>query len=575
MRYWFREHEQYRTTRRELILHHIGSAKYIHSLGVKEDKAMMANLIQLTAQAHMVTLAYGNPKYKYVSNVPEADHVAPRLQATMNRWSDLLSLGDIARALALDSFFGYGIAEVYRGILPAAVQAVVKQQQGPLVERISQDCFLFDGDATEWARMPWAATIFTVPLFQAQRYAPFLEYNEEGTMNLQEMALDPSVTNSRMHSMGGRRTSMPMVRLVRAHLPDSNCRAIWPCGSHEFTGVSGKPLLVEEYQGHHEGPYTVLSHLDIPDNLLPVPQIESVRRLHVLFNELADQTADQATMAKINPVYEIGAQRDMQRLVDTKDREPVAVSDITKIGTWERPGPTQSQTSYMMGVLQMFKEFAGNLDDTLGLGPTAKTATQSELIRSRTSAAGAEKRRKMDRMMIKVAEKLSHLFLTDQTIRVPVRERLGNTDLPIDNGWEPPNELPRRAEISDYSVTIVPYTLEYRDPAVRIAQFNEASMQIFQAFQLAAQGVPIDLEQYIELQAEYRDLPELRKVYAAALPQYKQQVENAQMRLAAQRTNVGEYTRTNRSEANADGQMRAAFEQQMGPTGGGIQGVQR
>jgi hypothetical protein len=72
----------------------------------------------------------------------------------------------------------------------------------------------------------------------------------------------------------------------------------------------------------------------------------------------------------------------------------------------------------MLATAQLFKEYAGNLDDTLGLGQTGATATQSAMIRQRTSARQAEARRRMDRIMELIARKLCHLALNDPTMRM-------------------------------------------------------------------------------------------------------------------------------------------------------------
>jgi hypothetical protein len=307
----------------------------------------------------------------------------------------------------------------------------------------------------------------------------------------------------------------------------------------------------------------------VPDNIVPVTQAESTKELHFLFNELADRVAEQARSAKVNPIYETGSQRDMELLEGADDRKPVGVSNIQKIGTWEKPGPSQSQTSYMLSSLQMFKEFSGNLDDTLGLAPTAATATQSQLIRQSNNVRGAEARRRMDRLMEMVALKLAHLALHDKTLRLPMRSRVGTTDFNIDASWLPPSELPREREADDFQITIVPGSMAYRPPEARLAAMNEATGQIFQAMQLAGSGAPIDLEKFVELQADYRDLPELRDIYVGLLPDHAEQKESAQLGRMRD-PNRGKYERVNSSERTNAGGLTQTMQQ----TGDGPSGVQ-
>ena len=555
MQHWYNEMDQYRQARRETILHHSGSPQVAASLGIKVDKRMMANLMQLSAQAHAITLAWGDPKFKAVAQRPSALPIAEPLQAFLNRWSELICLGDKARMVALDSFFGFGIFKVAVGLLPPHVQTITGQQAGPMVQRISQDNFFYDGQPDTWDQMTWQADLCLVPLNEAQRYQDFLDYNPQGAMDLSEYTAYSSNQDGKIHSSGqSAESAVPMTRLVNVYFPHSAEIATWPANDIEFSGVTGDPLLVRKWNGHPTGPYAVLSHLDIPDNIIPVAESESTKRLHTLFNELADITSHQAVSAKMQPIFETGSERDMQRLEDADDRAPVGVQSISKIGQWSKPGPDPSQTSYMAATLQMFKEFSGNLDDTLGLGSTASTAAQSQLIRQATNARGAEKRRRMDRVMVLVAKKLTHLVLNDQALSLPNLGVIEGTDLPLDLSWHPPSVMPRNPDSEDYKLELIPYTLERRDPAVRLEQLNEATQQILNAFAAAQQGAPIDMQAFIKLQAEYRDLPELVSIWSGLVPEYNQQKQAGQD-FHAQRAGVGEYVRRNVSEQTNGGSL--------------------
>lgn len=555
MQYWYNEMDQYRQSRRETLLHHSGSPQVAASLGIKSEKRMIANLMQLSAQAHAITLAWGNPKFKAIANRPSALPIAQPLEAFLNRWSDLICLGDKARQVALDSFFGYGIFKVAVGMLPPQVQTVTGQQSGPMVQRISQDNFFYDGLACSWDEMTWQADLVTVPLDEAKRFVDFVEFNPKGASELAEYTAASVNKDGKIHQGGNNlESAVAMTRLVSVYFPHSAEVAVWPANDIEFSGVSGDPLVVRKWNGHPTGPYAVLSHLDIPDNLIPVAESESTKRLHVLFNELGDITANQALSAQQNPIFETGSERDMQRLEDADDRKPVGVQNIAKIGSYKKEGPDQSQTAMMSGYLSMFKEMSGNLDDTLGLGSTAATAAQSQLIRQSTNARGAEKRRRMDRVMLLVAQKLTHLVLNDQALSLPIQGTIEGTDLPLDLSWFPPSVMPRNPDAEDYLLTLVPYSLERRDPAVRLEQLNEASNQIVQAFTAAQAGAPIDMEAFIKLQADYRDLPELMSIWSGMLPEYNQE-KTAGADFHAQRQGVGEYVRRNVSEKTNGGSL--------------------
>ncbi len=223
----------------------------------------------------------------------------------------------------------------------------------------------------------------------------------------------------------------------------------------------------------------------------------------------------------------------------------------------------------------MFKEFSGNLDDVLGLGQTAGTAGQSKLIREATSARGADKKRRMVAMMVNVFEKLAHLVLNNQDISLPAREEVKNTGIFIDQSWSPPHTLPREGGVDDFQITIVPDTLEYRDPSDRLAQLNEASSHIFQAMQIAQQGAPLDVGAYVEIQADYRNLPEVRRLYNGLLPDFQKRTAAAAEVSAAKRPNVGEFIRPNVSTETNDGALAQNLTQAVGGEGTDDGGVTR
>lgn len=575
MDFWNREMDLYRKARRETILNYVGIQQLATSFGIDVntgDKRILGNLIQLSGLAHTIQLAYNDPRYLVVANQPAGEAVSMRLETWLDRYAPMIGLGDVARAIALDSFFGFGIVKVDVGFLPPGVQKLTGQQTGPMCWRVSQDCFGYDGNATNWDEVSFVWDTVMVPLDEARDYEPFLDFNPEDTVNLTEFRGDQQNDHSELHNRGDRSNSaQAMVRLVHVYLPHSGQIVVWACNSSTFSEVSGMPLMVRQWNGHHTGPYAVLTHLDIPDNLLPVSQAESTKGLHFLFNELADRTAHQAVEAKVNPVYEMGAQQDIQRWENAQDRESIPVSNIARLGIMEKPGPTQSQTAYMGTVLQMFKMFANNVDDTLGLGATAPTARQSELIRSATNARTGEGRRRMNRVMELVGRKLSHLLLNDQTMSFPMRRPVPRSGLTMDVSWLPPQQLPRNPDADDYLISVVPESMDFRSPYDRLESLKQASAEIIQAAQAAMSGIPLDMAKFVEIQAKYRDLPELLDLWLGLVPEHAEAKAAAQNGPRIRPEGTGEYTRTSVSQQSDQGAMMQNMTQFSDSPGAGAQ----
>jgi hypothetical protein len=560
MDFWRREHEVYRKQRREGIVNYVGSTDLAKVLGIKKNKPMLGNLYQLAGIAHAVTLAYNTPRYLCVPTKPSVEAIAIRGKEWLNQYSPLIGLGAVARGCATDSYFGYGIIRVGIGQLPAGVRRMTGQQLGPMCRRVSQDHFIWDGNATEWPDVTWMADEFLAPLDQAKNFPLF---NPEVRANLAEYTRQTSQQGSdgRVHqTQASGMRAVGVTQLVRVYFPQSEVEAIWPANDGAFKAVNGEPLWVGKYEGHHSGPYAILSHLDIPDNLIPVPLSESTKGLHFLFNELATITSEQAKKARYNPTYEQGGQRDIELWEKTPDRKPIPVSNVQRLGSLQIPGPDQSQTAYMNAVYQMFNEFSGNPRDTLGLGATAPTARQSELIRSATTVRGGEARRRMNEVMELVGRKLLHLALNDETHRFPMRMQLPRTKLSMDISWLTPNEMPRTKDVDDFTVKVIPESMEFRTAQQRLAALKEATAEIVAIAQAVAQGAPIDLEAVVETQAEYRDLPELREWWAGVLPEY-QQAKAAGQGMSFPDSNKGVYERHNISQRTGEGAITQSLTQ--------------
>jgi hypothetical protein len=238
----FQLHQTYRELRRETVLNCSGSTAVGAAMGAEQTlvgkKRVWGNLLQLAQQSHIITLAYNDPRFIIVPNTPEGDAIAPRLEEWLKRYTNLINLGDIARAVAADSFAGWGIVRVARGLMPPGARALIGQEVGPMCWRVSQDNFIFDGTATSWDYCSFIADMITVPLVEAKQHKPFLEFNQEATERLDEFTMQGGQTDSRVHT-NPMRTAMavPMVRLVRVYLPYSNVICTWEANQNTFNKV--------------------------------------------------------------------------------------------------------------------------------------------------------------------------------------------------------------------------------------------------------------------------------------------------------------------------------------------------
>jgi hypothetical protein len=502
-----------------------------------------------------IALAYGEPQFLLTARTPEHAGLAMRLGPALNRMSNLLDLGETARAIAADSFFGYGIFKVGVGRLPLSAQYATGLQYGPCVWRVGQRDFLYDLTANNWNNVSYVGDIYTLPLEEAQEMYPHQADQLSAMLDSDRFESKHVLPRpSRFYE------AEQSVRMVDLYFPGSNVVATWPIRNESFGTIGDEPLTVRDYHGHWSGLYGVLNHIYSPDELVPIAQAESVKAMHFLFQDLFDATAEQARQAKINPIYQQAAEKDMQKLWNAADRAPVGVMDPSRFGQFEVPGPTQSQTNYMAAVMQLFKQFTPTVDEPV----RAPTATQGVLERQETNAIVAEARRKFNRCLQLVGYKLGHLMMNQPDLVLPASRpvRTGSKVM-IDATFRAPDH--DTVKIDEFDISIEPFSTQLRSPQQRRDEILAIIQQVVMILQSRAMGAPINVEKAVKMLSEYSGLPEVAELYEELMPM--EMAQRQQSKASAPRPGVGQYVRHNVSEKTDEGAMMQNLTQ--GMEGGG------
>ena len=512
------------------------------------DKSLpKGNLLQMAALNQQIALAYGEPEYLTTARTPNHAGMADKLDPALNRMSKLLDLGETARQVAADSFFGYGIFKAGIGLMPLSSQKATGLKVGPCVWRVSQYNYLYDITATVRSNCKWEGDVYSMPLDEAAEIWP--EKADKLQVALDTDRLDAPRVFTRPTGLNAPELE---VRLFDCYFPSAGLVATWLVRNGYFGSLAEEYLGCREYDGHWSGVYEVLTHLYSPDELLPIAQAESVKAIHFLFNDLFEITAHQAVSAKINPIHTAGSDKDMSRVLKAADRAPVAVvgTGPDRMGLFEVPGPTASQTQYMAAVMQLFKQFVPLTDEPA----RAATATQSALERQSTNAIIGEARRKFNRSLQLVGYKLGHLLMNDNSIMLPSsRPVFPGSQVSVDMSWYPASREPRVAMIDDFDISIEPYSTVFRSPEEKRNLIISMMDQVTRIMQARAMGAPVNVEKAINLLARYSGLPELNELFEELTPTEAAQRQASRMQ-SIPRPGVGQYVRENvstKTEAGA------------------------
>lgn len=554
--------KRYHLMRADTIQAYLGvrpddSSMYYQSSEDYHDQLPQGNLLQLAAISHQISLAYGDLEFLAEGRTPDKIGTAENLEMAQNRMIKLLDGGETSRRIAADSFFGYGVAKVGIGRLPLAAQSATGLTYGPCYWRVGQEQFLYDMTARHWNDVAIMGDWYMCPVDEAVERFP------QHADRLQRATAFGRMDSPTVHAHAvDQFSAQPMVLLFDAYFPGTNVVGTWDIRPDSFGGIEEPPLGLQDFDGHWSGVYSVLTHLYSPDELVPVSMAESFKGFHYLFNRLLKLTADQALTAKFNPLYTAAAEKDMEAVWNAEDRVPVGVMDPTRFGQFESPGPTQSQTAYLAATMSFFKEMTLNLDQRLGLAPSAGTATQAQLLANAGDGIIQEMRRKFNKTLQMVGYKLGHLLMNSPELALKQQRPLvPGSQIPITIQWPPPGGL-QDERIDDYDINIEPRSLEIRTPEIRLQRIYQMASQMVPLFQARQQGAPINPEEILKTFARLSGERDLLAWFEELDPEYTMQKQ--QSRATAKRADVGQYVRHNTSERTNAGNLTQSLTQTPG-----------
>lgn len=493
-----------RACRRQLIAIYEGGNSVLEEvLGDRYSgrREALVNYFQMYVRGKMTVLAATSPRWSVRSRTNAGRGFDRRIQAFLNRYTEVLKLHDTFKACALDSSFGRTIIKVVTSIAPKGVIAPF----APRAFRINPDNFFVDRATLSPIvdEATFMGDLYLVSLEQARNFegfdeeqrkqlVPYTRFSGDFPLPANESASDKDLF------------AEDMVRLVDVYFPAIGVLATWPCRQDTFADIAAVPPLA--VQQVPVNPYVVYDSVQIPNSLREYPALKTIKELHFLANDMFHKAAMQARASKRNPIGNAGTEDDMLHLMDAPDNEPVFVEDKSAIDMYEFPGPDQSILG--MGNLagNLLSQVSGNLEVALGLSAGASTARQTQSIVNQMNTVQALDRRGFENFMAETAKRLATLAFHDEMLNLEILETVPGTNYVFNTDWLTPDMMPRVGEIDDYFFEVVPFSSGYRTPAEKIDQLNQASGIVMQWMVAATQGAPINLEAVISDIAEAYDL---------------------------------------------------------------------
>lgn len=567
----YRDLEPFRTSRRELIEDYVGN-RYGNGEGIRGRRlTIYVNLMQTVAEAYRVSLSYNEPRFCVSTWKTEYRSFADRFSTALNSYASKIHLGETIRELINDAIFQIGISKIYlkdSGYL--SMDGDVWSDPGmPFVSRVSLDNWVHDVTKSDFRHAQFMCDRYEMDYDAAKSCTWFdagVRDRLQPTRLTDRSSRIDAVSTLATQSTHNNQQIEDVVLLADVFLPKEKLICTYPV--RERMQLADYPLACTPWTGPDTGPYRFLSFIDVPDNIMPTSPAQSLRDLFYLYNFLMRKIARRAQQERTIGTYTSRAVKDMNRAMTAEDMEYICCDNPQDIGTIKIPGPDQGLVSFTYGLEQLFKQSAGNIDALLGLGTTANTAAQSNLIDQKVGMKMAESRRRVNRFVSELASDVGEMLWTDPAQVIPGERNVPGTDMPIDATWLPPHPddpTRRKGAKADYELFVEPYSMEFQSPQEHLQDIRGyVELTASVAPLLQQSGWQFDPTEWFNAEAKYGN-DEIYKMLwktgpppAMALPGGPPQADQG---MAPQQQAAGPGSGAGQGPS-ANGMMTQAFQQQ-------------
>lgn len=521
--------ETERAARRVLLNIYKGKKSFLQSfLGDtyhnRKIRGTLVNYFKMYVRGMQTRLAANAPRWSIRSRTATGRGFDKRIQAFLNRYTELLNLREVFKNCVLDASFGRAVVKIVTSIAPKGVHC----DYAPRAFRINPDNFFVDRatGSSIVEEASFMGDIYLVPLESARAFPGFDE-NERAKLSEYRMNSGSThgIPNDSLTSVDEMFVE-PMVRLVDVYLPALKLLCTWQANTDSFDEIGSNPPLA--VQPMPINPYQTFSTMKVPNSTEESPPLEDIRELHFLANDMFHKAGTQGRLSKRNPTAPQGADEDFNTLMRAPDGEAVFTNRAQDFGLYVIPGPDSSVIGLGQLAAQLLSQSSGNMEVALGLSAGAATARQTQAILGQIDSVSALDRAEFEEFMAEVGKKLASLAFVDDMFQLEVIETVPGTKYFYNLDWLNPNQLPRVGEVDDYHFEVVPYSTVYRTPQERVSQLNAASQLVLNWITVATQGAPVNIPAILKSISEAFDLVgDLEDWWSGEKPSPAQQTASA------------------------------------------------
>ena len=559
---------------RDRLLRTAAGSLYPHSRDQDRGLQDLLNMMRQAAEAMTLSMAANQPRFlavpKNINQRPFAEH----FERALNAYARQMHLEEILQECVRNAFFGLGIAKVFMSDSVAVeIEADEWMDPGrPFVQSISPHHFVYDTNATDFRFCSFMADRYRVryeDVVHDKRFSAEArqEMRQQGPQSVHEVEQEEWGSSLDGASHGDSQFE-DYLYLTDVFLPKDSLILTFVCdGAFKFR--TEKPIYTQTWEGEEAGPYHFLNLGPVPDKITPSSPAQNLLLLHDLVNSVYRKLKDQAERQKQVWLGDAGQEDDLRKILDAADGSGLTVAQPESIKQVRYDGPDQNNFGFVLNALGLFSKQAGNLEAKLGLGAQTGTARQEAMVGNNVSRVEAHYQNQFVKFVRRIAKSLSRLLFEDNVTQIDMSLRVPGTDYEVDDHWLGGiQDGAREGDITDYEVSIDPYSMRYRDPSQRLAELDATVDRMMPAMPLLQQqGVQLNLQHYLKMRAKYSDLPEIEELFEFNQnpPEQQQQGGSHERTLPGSSNRQYQYSGVSQADATQDPQQQMAM---MAPPGG-------
>jgi hypothetical protein len=481
------------------------------------DRPVPINIIRLAQNVYTRMLVSSNPKVLISTTKDALKMSAFDYEIAINQLVEEIKLKKSLRRLVSNAMFGIGVMKT--GICAGKTVYIdnVKYELGqPYAEPVDMDYFGIDMSARTWDDAQYIFDVNKVPYDWALQsygsdFASVLKPEKDNDFKNSKKSENISKGN---YSKADKEemSYKDMCEIVSIYLPQEQKIVTMAWNN----GEADKRVLDEsDYYGPEDGPYTPLTFNDVVGNILPLPPVALWYDIHDLANELYRKLGRQARNQKDILSFDPKNKDDAKRIQEAQDQSVVACRQPEKMTTLSYGGANQGLFAFFLNAQQQANKMTGNSDTLGGIGQTADTATQDKLIMSSASSQVQDMQAQVEEATTTICKKLAWYLFNDPFIEMQATKRLPG--IPIDIPITITKEM-LEGDYIDYNYVIKPYSLQEETPAGKFNTLTGIFSTIVMPLipMLQEQGLTVDAQEFIEMIAKFKNIPELENMLISA-----------------------------------------------------------